>query len=352
MFTISHENLPFQNIEQYVQNVTTNMQMLLIDDNRWFITVNETEYDNALICSPYTTYVTYPLDELKQFPQWWKKILIVVNTGVMFFLCRLSKFNRVVQVNNCLNSLIRHPQIFATRLTEVTQYLCEQYPHHAINFFRVNKVLDSELVEALQKNNYIVFPDRVAHLFFPDDRVMKCSHTKRDLALLKKSSYTIVEHDALTEADAARIADLYSQLFLEKYSKRNPAYTVEYFKKALRERMHTYVALKNKAGVIDAFISWFVDGEVMTCGPLGYDHTVAQEAGLYRQLVAICLQHAHTHRYIFNMGAGSDLFKRNRGSTSVLEYTAVYCAHLPKYRHIPWKILSFACNRLLEKIIN
>ena len=90
----------------------------------------------------------------------------------------------------------------------------------------------------------------------------------------------------------------------------------------------------------------------MICGPLGYDTRVDRKIGLYRQLVAICLKHASENHVIFNMGGGSDEFKLKRGSTQTLEYTAVYCRHLPFYRQLPWRVLSWACNKLLKKILN
>lgn len=336
----------------WVENVKTKMHALSLEQEMWALTLNATEYKNAIICSPYTTYVTYPLHALKKFSKYWIKCLVLLNAGIMAILCRLTKFNQVVQVNNNLNSLIRHPTIFSDYSRELTNTLTQQYPTHAINFFRVNEALDSNLLSALKNVGYLVFPDRMAHVFFPEKNFIKRSHTKRDLSLLKNTTYSVVSHDALTTADADRLAQLYCSLFIEKHSTHNPIYTATYFREAIRNHWHHYTALRNAEGRIDGFISWFIKDNVMTCGPLGYDCELDRKSGLYRQLVAVCLKYAWENQLIFNMGAGSDEFKSNRGSTETMEYTAVFCKHLPLYRQIPWKIMQWACNKMLKKIVN
>lgn len=336
--------------ETLVSNVNTKMAALVFENHAWPITINQKEYRNALICSPYTTYVTYPLDELTKFKKTWIKCLVLCNTLIMSLLCRLTKFNQVAQVNNSLNNLIKHPRQFSDLLPQLTREIVLKFPKHAINFFRVNGELDKELLLSLKKESYLVFPDRPVYVFFPRHNFMSRSNTKRDMILLKKSPYTVISHEEITLNDTPRFAELYRQLFVEKHSRRNPIYTAYYFEKAIHNHWHHYVALKNSSGKIDAFISWFIAENTMHCGPLGYDHSVDQRVGLYRQLVAICLQHAHQHQLVFNMGGGSQRFKLNRGGTETWEYTAVYCKHLPFYRHLPWRILHFSCHKLLKKI--
>lgn len=334
----------------FVANVETKIVALAYEEEILPVSVNHTEYSNALICSPYTTYVTYPLGELKQFSKRWIKLAILCNAMIMSVICRSTRFNQIVQINNNLNSLLKHPRTLNGILPQLTQKMIDRFPRHAITFFRVNDLLDSEFKETLIQNGYQVFPDRQVHLFYPDQKVMQRSHTKRDMALLRNSSYTVVTHDELTVEDANRIAVLYRMLFVDKHSKLNPVYTAEYFKNAILQRWHHYVALRNQDGEIDGFISWFNTENIMVCGPLGYDIDVDKKSGIYRQLVALCLKHANESQLIFNMGGGSDAFKSNRGSTKTLEYTAVYCRHLTWYRRIPWKIIHYAFHKALKKI--
>lgn len=345
------EALLRQPTTELVSNVKTQIAALTLNNDRWPLTINQTEYDNAVICSPYTTYVTYPLDELKKISKVWVKCLVLLNTAIMSIICRLSKVNQIVQVNNNLNSLVRHPKIFAERLPQLTQQIISTYPKHAITFFRINAIFDEQFITLLKKQGYLVFPDRFTHLFFLHQSALERTDTKRDIMLLRDSSFSLVSHDALFPEDAERLAELYHQLFT-KHSKFNPIYTAHYFRQAIQYRWHTYTALRNSDGRIDGFVSWFIVGDVLLAGPMGYDHSVDLKKGLYRQLVAIYLKYASDHKLIFNMGGGSDVFKRNRGSTQVLEYTAVYCKHLPRYRQIPWKIFHWSFHKFLKKIIS
>ncbi|MCX7122024.1 MAG: hypothetical protein NTZ67_09700 [Gammaproteobacteria bacterium] len=349
-FSIARELLNCSPTE-WVSNVDTQFAALIFNDHACVLTINQKEYANAIVCSPYTTYVTYALSELKKFSKWWVKLLVLINAVLMSIICRITQFNKIVQINNNLNSLLKHPEQFISLLPEITASTVRKYPEHAITFFRVNEALDKLFLNALEENGYIIFPDRMAHVFSPGD-FMQHSHTKRDMILLRKSTYEIVPHENLTENDAERIAELYRSLFIDKHSKKNPIYTEKYFENAIRNRWHTYVALRSPDGRIDGFISWFESENRMICGPLGYDAEVDRKMGLYRQLVALCLKHADNHKIVFNMGGGSNEFKLNRGSTETAEYTAVYCKHLPYYRHIPWKIFQWAFNKMLRKIVD
>lgn len=340
-----------KNTSEFVSNVKTTMAAMAIENQVYPLTINKKEYQNALICSPYTTYVTYPLSELKKIKKRWIKSVILLNYAFMNLLCRLTKFNKVVQINNNLNSLLQHPAEFSEMLPTMTKKLIAHYPKHAITLFRVNELLDQSLLMALKKNDYSVFPDRSTHIYFPHNDFQKRTDTKNDFDLLKKSDYTVVSHAELLPTDAARFAELYRMLFIDKHSKLNPIYTETYFRKAILNHWHHYTALRNKKGQIDVFLSWIDNEKNMYCGPMGYDTSISQSVGLYRQAIAIYLDHAYKNQLIFNMGGGTNQFKLNRGSTLTLEYTAVYCDHLSFYRKIPWKVLTWIFNKYLVKII-
>ncbi|MED1795188.1 hypothetical protein P4V54_21170 [Brevibacillus nitrificans] len=51
--------------ERYVKNVRTKMEALAFDDIVLPVTINETEYENSYVCSPYTHYITYAKEELR-----------------------------------------------------------------------------------------------------------------------------------------------------------------------------------------------------------------------------------------------------------------------------------------------
>lgn len=343
-------NLLSHKSTNYIENVETEVVTVSLGDEIWPVSVNNTEYSNALTCSPYTTYITYPLDMYGKFKAPWVKVALVLNSIFVSAVCRLCHVNQVMQVNNTFDSLLKHPELFCERLQQLNKLLLKKYPKHAILFFRVNQRLDAKLLDSLKANDYLVFPDRAAHVFDPVNQFIKRSRVKKDIAQLEKSEYQVVQQGELTRQDVIRICELYNDLFVGKHSKHNPHFTEQYFIDAVNNHWHHYVALRNPEGIIDAFISWYIKDGIMICGPIGYDTSVDVTVGLYRMSVVLALQYANQHNYVFNMGAGSDEFKRDRGSQRVLEYTAVYVKHLPFYRHLPWRLLQFACNTVVPRI--
>ena len=87
---IQHENENFaltildacyhRKSDDLVSNVKTTMVAMMIEQEVWLLTINKREYRNSVICSPYTTYIRYPLDELKKIKKNWVKLSVLLNT--------------------------------------------------------------------------------------------------------------------------------------------------------------------------------------------------------------------------------------------------------------------------------
>lgn len=43
---------------------------------------------------------------------------------------------------------------------------------------------------------------------------------------------------------------------------------------------------------------------------------------------------------LVNLSGGAGAFKLQRGAEPVREYDAIFDGHLPRHRHLPWRILS------------
>ena len=84
----------------------------------------------------------------------------------------------------------------------------------------------------------------------------------------------------------------------------------------------------------------------MTTPVFGYDTAVPQEIGLYRMLSAVLLRQSAEEGCLLHESAGAAQFKRNRGATAEIEYSAVYDRHLPFYRRMGWAMLSPLLNRV------
>jgi hypothetical protein len=112
----------------------------------------------------------------------------------------------------------------------------------------------------------------------------------------------------------------------------------EFFHLTLTQKILTFVGLA-KDGRIDGFVNYFVQGDRMTGGVLGYDLRIPQKTGLYRMLMAILIAEATQRGLRLNLSAGVGHFKMLRGALPVEEYDAVYDRHLRGSRRLAWAAL-------------
>ena len=314
-------------------------------------TLNNEEYHNSPLCSPFNLFCLYPQQKLKSMEIVWLRRFLYLCTSLFQMWFRHAKFNQVIQVNNKPCDAITHPQLTQEEVAQCVKKLTERFPQHAVVFPRLDELTSPILFESLESNNFYMIPTRMVNIFRPDADYRKKSHSKRDRSLLKKSSYELVEHDEITKQDLERIHELYQMLFIDKHSEENPNLTPKFFNESHPFQWYTFFALRNTEGTIDAFFSYEVEENVMACGPLGYDTSKPQELGLYRMLFAHSLEIAHANHFIFNFGGGNDKFKVNRGSKREVGFTAVYAKHLPLYRRLPWWFLATAGKKVTVKIL-
>ncbi len=339
-----------ENVSSFITNIDT--ETILLANHQFVIlaTVNQEEYSNTYVCSPYGTYIKQAQVHKNNINN--KKLKILVSllsrpTGAFF---KIGKINKTIVVNNSLATGSFHPIFLEKYIPEINYQLTKIYPFHAIMLPRINKTCNNELLINLIKNNYLLLPTGVVHLYDCKTDLMKNENLKSDLTLLKKSDYNVVLHDELTPLDVFRIHKLYELLFFKKHQTICPRYTVEYFIKCHKNRWYEFTALRNKEGVIDAFISSCKHQDLMVGGPSGYDIHKPKQLGFMRMLLALNLKKSYEEGCVYNAGASNDQFKRWRGSRPEIEYNAVYCEHLPCWRRIPWKLLSVMTNRILKPI--
>src|SRR6185503_474467 len=94
-----------------------------------------------------------------------------------------------------------------------------------------------------------------------------------------------------------------------------------------------------------AMVAFFESDGVLWSTLLGYDVTVDRKVGLYRLVFALLLREAQSRRLISHFSSGVDEFKMLRGGRAADEFDAIYDAHLPPRRRLPWRALALTSNR-------
>lgn len=329
--------------ERFVRNVRTRLIVISVDGIPVPVTVNEAEYGNSYVCSPYTHYVSYAREELVLL----RNRALTAGLGTLLagigWLLKRSRFNRIVHVNNWLLSTNLYPELDGTQWVALLDKLLSVFPDYAVAFRSLNPVLNGGELERLRSRKCLLVPSRQIYLLRTNEPGFGNAKTrwliKRDGALAGKFGYEVVRPEGMSGADIPRVAELYRMLYLEKYSFYNPQFTELFLEQALREGTLELFGFR-RHGRIDAVLGFYAREGVMTTPLFGYDTSLPRELGLYRMLSALLIEIARERGLLLHESSGAAQFKRNRGAFPELEYTAVYVRHLPLRRRLSWSALE------------
>jgi hypothetical protein len=328
----------------YITNVTTRYMALLIDEQIVLpISLNEEEYTNSYVCSPYSHYVTYAKEELVLIQQRWLKLALKTLIDCFGVFCKWCRINKAVHINNWLLSTNLYPALQPEQLTATLSFLRERFPQHTLILRSLNDYTNISLLEAARQAGCRLVPSRQIYLVEPakSDSITSKARwlLKRDRALVQKHGYSVVTTNGLEEQDIPRIVEIYYMLYLQKYSLCNPMFTEDFIRLALQEQTLQLVALR-KDDRVDAVLGYFCRNGVMTTPLFGYDTDLPLEIGLYRMLSALLFFIAQGNGHVLHESSGAAQFKRNRGAVADIEYSAVYDQNLSWPRRLCWIVLA------------
>ncbi|MGZ0167297.1 MAG: GNAT family N-acetyltransferase [Planctomycetales bacterium] len=339
--------------EPLVDNVVTDGRLIRVGTHFLPVTVNDNELDNSWVCSPYNAAVTYPLEELRHIHSAVGRGALSGMIRSLGPLMRAGSLNKSVCVNNWMLSTNLYPDLADDALQQLTTAIRERFPKHAILFRSLNAVTNGPTMTCLRNGGYLLAPSRQVYLFDGQrPTFLKRSNSQRDLKLLShKNPFREVRHDEVRFSSLARIRELYDLLYLHKYSFHNPQFTERLIRTWHESGMMTFFGLANDTGQLNAIVGTFAMNGVVTAPLVGYDTSLPQKLGLYRMLMAHVLQKAAADLLLLNLSAGAASFKRLRGGQAELEYSAVYCQHLPRRQRLAWTALVTLLNQVGGRVL-
>lgn len=329
-------------VASYIENVSTDLQVLICGDLVFPITVNEAEYENSYVCSPYSHYISYARESLGQLmsPLMGRAIrgLLWGSSQVL----RGCQINKVVTVNNWLFSTSLYPQMEGALFGPIVEFLRERFPDYAILFRSIDPHTSPGCYQALKGVGCDYIASRQIYFIHPRQSTLLESRLfKTDLRQLNMSGYTVEE--GISPEEYPRLLELYEEVYLKKYSQLNPRFNADYLG-LLQQVMH-FKALK-KEGRIDGVVGYMQRHGMMFCPFFGYDQSLPQEVGLYRHLSTLLMLEAHDKDLLFHQSSGASTFKKMRKAQPCIEYLAVYHRHLKWKRQLPWRALQKMCNSI------
>ncbi|WP_245648174.1 GNAT family N-acetyltransferase [Paenibacillus borealis] len=332
--------------EYYISNVHTTVKVLTVDGIPVPVTINDSNYDNSYVCSPYTHYVSYAREELALLNNQMLEGALSMMLMAMGWLLRQARFNRVIQVNNWLLSTNLYPALSAGQLTEVLEYLRQAYPGYTIMYRSLSMETSGDLIASLRGVGCKLVPSRQIYLLQQNSSGSKARWlVKRDRSLLAKHGYTEVSPDEITPADIPRIVELYRLLYIDKYSVYNPQFTEAFIAMAMERRTLQIYGLRRE-GRLDAVLGFYERDGAMTAPLFGYDTGLPQSVGLYRMLSAVLIGLAGSSGLLLHESSGVGQFKRNRGAVGAIEYSAVYDRDTAWLNRCGWSFLELLLRRI------
>jgi hypothetical protein len=234
----------------------------------------------------------------------------------------------------------------------LTEALTRRYPRHLLAIRSLNARHSRAMLDALRAAGWLLLPSRQVWLLDDPGRDgLAHRDSRRDEALLRSSCLRCEDIEVMSAADAARIAELYGELYLAKYSRLNPAFTPEFIKHTHDTGMIRYGVFRESSGVIVSAAGAFELGEDMTLPVVGYATAAPPQSGLYRLAMHWGTTLAARRGLRLNMSSGAASFKRNRGASPEIEYTAYCVRHLPALRRAPMRIIQAALDRIAVPLL-
>lgn len=334
--------------DQLIRNVDTEVRILEIAKGMYFpVTINNTEWDSSFVCSPYTAYALYSKDELRQKikSKWFQYPLQMLIQGLSFGL-KYGQINKNIHINNFLLSTNPYPNWSGLEVADITKFIISEFPDHAIIFRSLNRFQHQHLLELFKKNNYLLIGSRQVYIFdLTKEAWLKHRNNKHDLKLISRSKLIFLSHEEMEPYLEAAL-QLYQQLYLEKYSRYNPQFTLAYFKTCYNNRIILFQGYKNSDNVLRAFSGLFIIEHTITSPLVGYDTSAPQKDGLYIHAAQLALLHKFKSNLLLNLSSGASQFKRMRGGKPSIEYSVVYSSHLRLKRRVVLNVLQFISNKI------
>ncbi|MBI1185135.1 hypothetical protein GC194_12745 [bacterium] len=328
----------------YATNTHCEVVLVTTDSQIIPVIVASGKKNQSYVVSMLGQYFNYSLEEIKKgdFPKS-SKMLASVFFPLGRSIARLLGFEKVVFVNNWLFSSNLHSLLSDNELAELTKLLRSKYKKHAIAYRSVDEKGTPELQRNLLDLGYKGLSARLLYyLDFNETNIKKKRPYQQDLKRWKKQDeYQSEILNELTDSHIDSILQYYSELYIQKHSIYNPAYTKLMIRNLFESKLLHFAAIV-KGDTLKAIQLIWLRNAVATTPFIGYDQSEPVENGLYRHLNVQLTQFAQQHKALLNMSSGAGKFKKQRGGIPIFEYNMLYIKHLPPHRKFIWNLMCWA----------
>lgn len=338
-------------IRHYIDNAEGEMVALKVDDLVLPVSISKVTNGNCHPLSPSTYFGSFSVEKVDEIENPLMRSALKTPAQIWEGMLKRAKIDKVLIVNNWLLSTNLYPPLAPGQIIRIRNYLAKKYPRHAIAFRSICPEENRALYESLLLCQFRVIPCRP--IFLVDTTKpehFKSRMLKSDLKVLAETEYELITEEDLQPHDFPRMAALYRQLYIDKYSGLSPALNERFMEFTSKRKIFKFRAFR-KEGRIDALFAYSCRHGVMTSPIFGYDTYLPQSLGLYRLISAQQSLEAKKLGALLNLSSGAGSYKTLRRATKHIEYLAVYTKHLNIPRRLPWKLMGALLNRLGKSVM-
>jgi hypothetical protein len=335
-----------------IANAASAVRLLRYGDLCLPVTVDDGALGRSYVASPHSAYVLYARDEVALLDLGRMRHAAHAVLGTLDGLLRTIRLNRAVHLDNWLLSTNLHGAWTGQGLAPMRALLTDRYPDHFLIIRSLDPWTCPGLLDAVRGDGWTLLPAR--QVWVTDDLTTSWhprNQTRNDARALRRSGLVAEQPAHLSAPDCERIADLYHQLYVGRYSAINPIFTPRFIALSAQTGLLSYCLVRDEAGVIMAFAALRSAGGVGTVPLMGYDTARPQSEGLYRIASYLATDLAMSRGLRFHGSAGASEFKRNRGARGVIEYMAVDGRHLSSSRRAGLALLAAGLDRFMKPML-
>ncbi|WP_169924237.1 GNAT family N-acetyltransferase [Sphingomonas adhaesiva] len=330
-------------VPAHIANVTTEWCALNRAGRVLPVTINHGARGDSYVCTPRAAYVDYARAELAIMGVRGAAALRALLAGVDAML-GAARIDRIVHVDNWLLSTNLHGAWDGADLPAIRALLADRFPDHVLAIRSVDDWSSPALARAARADGWVMVPSRQVWVVDDPARDWRPRNAfANDRRLVARSGLAI---EPARAGDAARIADLYHQLYVGKYSALNPVFTPRFVAATMAGGSIDYRVARTGDGRVLAVAGMMARAGVATPPVVGYDRRFPAAAGLYRLASWMFMTMAMERGWRLHGSAGAAHFKRLRGARGVIEYHAMHVAHLSRPRALAIRALAAALERV------
>ncbi len=339
-------------ISRYIKNISGKIETY--SNGKTHFPVFSNDRSDSWIASIYTIRFYYFKKAIHNTPAmpFRIKMLLKLLLATQFVLSKIASLDHVVYFNHNLCSTTLWPEELENA-HQVIANMKKQYPDRAIIFRSLNFVHNEKIIRSLQECEAEMLHFREIFYFNPTISLTKEARytLRKDLSLIEENGFQLLGKNDLTSLDIAALYELYTTLYIDKHSEKNPQYTADFFETILKDDSYSWIVLK-KDNVLHGFTFYETKNNVMQAPALGYDVNSDPKIGVYRQLIAALINASLSKGMQLNFSSGVAQFKQNRGAIKTSDYYLIYIKHLPLIKRMAWKLLLGVFNKSLLWALN